>query len=87
MTTDLPHVLTTAEVAALLDVTPEIVRDWAGDGTLPARRTPGLRPPGGHYRFPRHAVITLASRRASIGKPTTTGDGGPPLGGSPSPLP
>lgn len=83
----LPHVLTTAEVATLLDVSPETVRDWAVDGTLPARRTPGHQPPGGHYRFPLHAVVVLARRRGSIGMPTTTGDGGPPLGGSPSPLP
>lgn len=47
--------LTTAEVARYLRVSPMTVRRWAASGELPARRAGSL------YRFAREDVETFAS--------------------------
>lgn len=48
----LPEVLTEREVAALFRVDPKTVSRWAMTGKLD-----GFKTPGGHYRFPREAVL------------------------------
>ena len=47
----------TAEVARLLRVSPKTVSRWAKDGRLPHLVTLG-----GHRRFPKTAILELASR-------------------------
>ena len=47
----------TAEVARLLRVSPKTVSRWAKDGRLPHLVTLG-----GHRRFPKAAILELASR-------------------------
>lgn len=64
MTRDNPKArdLTTAEVAALLDVAENTVRNWAARGELESRRLPD--PPGrrGNLRFPWASVAALADK-------------------------
>ena len=52
-------VLDSAEVAAIVGITPNGVRDLARRGRLPARRA------GKHWLFPAPAVIAYAERRAA----------------------
>ncbi len=49
--------LRAAEAAALLHVSPKTVSRWAKEGRLPYVLTLG-----GHRRFPRHAIETIARR-------------------------
>jgi excisionase family DNA binding protein len=53
-----PH-LRTADVAALLGVSPKTIARWAKDGKLPFLRTLG-----GHRRYPEAAIRELAARLA-----------------------
>lgn len=53
------EILTPAEVAELLAVSPVTVRQWAQKGLIEARTTPG-----GHRRFTRESVIDFARRMA-----------------------
>lgn len=48
------RLLRTHEVAVLFQVSERAVTDWAARGRLPSVRTPG-----GHRRYPAHAVIAL----------------------------
>ncbi len=48
--------LRSAEVAAILQVSPKTVCRWAMDGKLPFQRTLG-----GHRRFPEEAIRELAA--------------------------
>jgi excisionase family DNA binding protein len=58
----LPEVLTTDQLAALLQVDRDTVRRLAARGELPGRKV------GGHWRFSRQAVLEwLASGAASSG--------------------
>lgn len=50
----------TSEVARLLRVSPKTVSRWAKDGRLPHLVTLG-----GHRRFPKNAIVELASRMRS----------------------
>jgi excisionase family DNA binding protein len=50
-----PHYLRTAEVAALLQVSPKTVARWAKEGKLPFLRTLG-----GHRRYPEGEIRALA---------------------------
>jgi excisionase family DNA binding protein len=58
-----PH-LRTAEVAALLHVSPKTVSRWAKEGRLPFLRTLG-----GHRRYPEAAIRELAAGLAQQGVP------------------
>ena len=53
--TDTPRYLRTAEVAAMLHVSPKTVSRWAKEGKLPFLRTLG-----GHRRYPAAAIRQLA---------------------------
>jgi excisionase family DNA binding protein len=53
--TDMPNYLRTAEVAAILHVSPKTVSRWAKEGKLPFLRTLG-----GHRRYPAAAIRQLA---------------------------
>lgn len=55
--TDLPELLTPAEVADLFRVDPKTVSRWAARGLIPVIRTPG-----GHGRFRRDDVWELLKR-------------------------
>lgn len=48
------RLLRTHEVAVLFQVSERAVTDWAARGRLPSVRTPG-----GHRRYPAHAVLAL----------------------------
>jgi excisionase family DNA binding protein len=48
------RLLRTREVAVLFQVSERAVTDWARQGRLPSMRTPG-----GHRRYPAHAVREL----------------------------
>lgn len=48
--------LTTGQAAVICSVTPDAVLKWIKSGKLPANRTPG-----GHYRIPRNAVLSIIS--------------------------
>jgi excisionase family DNA binding protein len=48
------RLLRTHEVAVLFQVSERAVTDWAARGRLPSVRTPG-----GHRRYPAHAVVAL----------------------------
>lgn len=48
------RLLRTHEVALLFQVSERAVTDWASRGRLPSVRTPG-----GHRRYPAHAVLAL----------------------------
>jgi excisionase family DNA binding protein len=52
---DTPAYLRTAEVAAILHVSPKTVSRWAKEGKLPFLRTLG-----GHRRYPAAAIRQLA---------------------------
>jgi excisionase family DNA binding protein len=52
-----PNYLRTAQVAALLHVSPKTVARWAKDGKLPVLRTLG-----GHRRYPESEIRALADR-------------------------
>ncbi|HLA43587.1 MAG TPA: helix-turn-helix domain-containing protein, partial [Aggregatilineales bacterium] len=52
------------EAAKLLGVHPTTVRNWADQGELPFRRTPGR-----HRRFHRAALQDLATNQRIIEKP------------------
>jgi len=52
---DIPSYLYTAEVAAILQVSPKTVSRWATEGKLPFLRTPG-----GHRRYPASEIRQLA---------------------------
>lgn len=70
--------LSTAEVAALLGVATNTVRNWHERGELPAVRLPD--PPGrrGNMRFPWPAVVALAE---SLGRDVVhPDDSAPPTG-------
>jgi excisionase family DNA binding protein len=51
----MPNYLRTAEVAAILHVSPKTVSRWAKEGKLPFLRTLG-----GHRRYPAAAIRQLA---------------------------
>ena len=48
--------LRSAEVAAILQVSPKTIARWAQQGLLPCQRTPG-----GHRRYPESAIRELAA--------------------------
>jgi excisionase family DNA binding protein len=52
---ELPRYLRTAEVAAILQVSPKTVSRWAKEGKLPFLRTLG-----GHRRYPAAEIRQLA---------------------------
>lgn len=47
--------LTPAQAAALIGISPDTLGQWARDGVLPSQRTR----PGGHRRFRRSDVLAL----------------------------
>ena len=51
-----PSHLHTAQVAAILHVSPKTIARWAKDGRLPYQRTLG-----GHRRYPESAIRDLAA--------------------------
>lgn len=60
-----PPILTTAQVAELLDLNPRTVLNMAGDGRLPASRLPGAR----KFHFLLEDVIeTLKVHRVTPGE-------------------
>jgi excisionase family DNA binding protein len=54
-----PSHLQTAQVAAILHVSPKTIARWAKDGRLPFQRTLG-----GHRRYPEAAIRDLAASLA-----------------------
>ena len=54
-----PSHLHTAQVAAILHVSPKTIARWAKDGRLPFQRTLG-----GHRRYPEAAIRELAASLA-----------------------
>jgi excisionase family DNA binding protein len=60
---DLPRYLHTAEVAAILQVSPKTVSRWATEGKLPFLKTLG-----GHRRYPASEIRRLAEELR--GQPT-----------------
>ena len=60
-----PPILTTAQVAELLDLNPRTVLNMAGDGRLPASRLPGAR----KFHFLLEDIIdTLKAHRVTPGE-------------------
>ena len=60
-----PPILTTAQVAELLDLNPRTVLNMAGDGRLPASRLPGAR----KFHFLLEDIIdTLKTHRVTPGE-------------------
>jgi excisionase family DNA binding protein len=59
-TAEYPPVLTTAQVAKLLDLNPQTVQQMAKDGRLPAHRLPGAR----KYLFFTEDVLSFVRQHA-----------------------
>lgn len=57
--------LTSSEVAELLGVTPETVRDYAERGLLAGSRLPGGPLRGGRWRFQRSDVEAVLNREVA----------------------
>ena len=54
--------LRSAQVAAILQVSPKTVARWAKEGRLPCQRTLG-----GHRRYPEPAIRDLAASLTEVG--------------------
>ncbi len=63
-----PPVLSTAQVAELLDLNPRTVLNMAGDGRIPASRLPGSR----KFHFLLEDVITTLKAHRVVGPESET---------------
>lgn len=68
---DVPAIMDSRQLAALLSTSDQVIRIWAREGVIPAHRPPG----GRKFKFLRHEIFAwLVDHRYTPGKDDHTAD-------------
>lgn len=68
---DVPAIMDSRQLAALLSTSDQVIRSWAREGVIPAHRPPG----GRKFKFLRHEIFAwLVDHRYTPGKDDQTAD-------------